>query len=267
MNFPLQNRKGKKKAGKKALVVISVLALILFMANYFSQGALTKMVRVPALALWGANEVVEDTLSAAQNSVTSKETLIKERELLKERVQELELYALNNLVLVSENEELRKLLGGERTQSEDGVLARVISHGGEFPYGTIVIKNEGTKQLPVDSLVFGGQNVALGTLMHSSTNSSLLSLFSASEKETPVLIGTGDRVTQAMLIGAGNGNMIAKIPRDADIQVDDPVVLFAQETALVGFIGDIEMQPTDAFQLVRVRTPLNIGTIRFVRIR
>lgn len=267
MSFPLQNRKIKKTPAKKLFVGVVLIVLFLFGINYVSGGFVSSVIRTPALALWGAQTAVNDTLDSTKNSIISKETLLKERDLLKERVRDLELYALNNLVLVAENRELQKLLGSENVSRRSGTLARVVSHGGEFPYGSIAIQSESGVPLQVGAPVFGAQNIILGFVSRDDFGKELITLLSAPQVETQVLIGTDERITQALVVGSGNGNMTAKIPRDADIRVDDPVVLFVGETALVGFVGVVEMEPTDAFQLVRVRTPLNIGTIRFVHVR
>ncbi|MBL4644527.1 MAG: hypothetical protein JKX80_01535 [Candidatus Pacebacteria bacterium] len=267
MNFHLQNKKKTKSLGKKFFLGFTVLIVLLLLINILTNGFIANSMRGATLALWKVNGNIQDSLDSVHNSAISREALLKERDLLKERVRDLELYALNNLVLVSENIELQNLLGNENVHLRNGVLARVISRGGEVPYGTITIASASGVPFISGSLVFGAQNVLIGSLTGGEASSSLVTLVSASDLETLVLIGTDERITQVTLVGTGNGNMTAKIPRDADIRVNDPVVLFAEETALVGLVGDIEMKPTDAFQLVRVRTPLNLSTIRFVRVR
>ncbi len=267
MNSLLQNKKDKKPAKEKLFFGFSIVIVLLFTVNFFTSGSISNVVRTPAASLWGIEGVFGNTLSTWNTALASKKALQQEMRILKERVRELELYSLNNLILVTENEELRKLLAGTSSHTNIGILAQVISRGGENPYGTIVVANSGSAPLAVGSLVFGASNVVIGSITESNKKSALVTLFSAAGEETQVLIGSGESVTQALLVGTGNGNMTTKIPRDVPIQINDPIILVTEGSALVGFIGDIETKPTDAFQHVRVRTPLNLETIRFTRVR
>lgn len=267
MNFHLQNnRQGKSTRKKKFFVSFVVLAVVLFGVNFFTKGLLSSVARTPAAALWSTSGVLGDSITTLKHSFVQKEALRNERDILKERVNELEIYALNNLVLASENEELRKLLGNKKEALNQGILARVLSRGGSLPYGTILISREEPATYTVGALAIGEHNTVLGTIAEVGTNNAMVRLLSAPGERTQVLIGADERITSASIRGRGNGNMIAEVARDADIRVDDPVVLFGKETLLVGFVGDIETQATDAFQIVRVRTPLNLETVRFLRI-
>lgn len=267
MNFHPQNsRQGKSTRRKKFFVSFIVLAVVLFGVNFFTKGSLSNVVRTPAAALWGTGGVLGDSITTLKHSFIQKETLRNERDALTERVNELEIYALNNLILASENEELRKLLGNKKESLNQGILARVLSRGGALPYGTMLISREEPAAYTVGALALGEHNAVLGTIAEVGVNNAIVRLLSAPGERTQVLIGSGERITSVSVKGRGNGNMIAEVARDADIRVDDPVVLFGKETLLVGFVGDIETQATDAFQVVRVRSPLNLETVRFLRI-
>ena len=261
------NKKATTSSGRKFLLVFVALSLAVVAGNYFSNGAIARVVRVPAAAAWSTSGIFADTLGNLQHYFAEKRALERERDELEARVRELELYALNNMVLASENEDLRRLLGSEGERLSRGILARVLSRGGAFPFGSMIISRESDVEFATGSRVYGEQNFLLGTIAQVSPNNATVRLTSASGEETEVFIGAQDRVVQATVSGIGHGNLVAELARDADVRVGDPVVLFAENTSLVGFVGNIETKPSSAFQIVRVRTPVNLETVRFVRVR
>jgi len=263
MNFHQRNNRQRGLGGKRIFLAFIVVVVALFGLNYFFSGVVAQVARTPLVALAGTTSALKDSVTTMSNVRVQKITLQKEQELLKKRIRELELYALNNLVLVSENEELRRLLGDGATQINNGILAQVLSSGGLYPYGTILISRGAFE---VGALVYGEQNIFLGTVAQVDKNTAVVQLVSGLSSKTDVIVGISPRATQATMYGRGNGNMIIEVPRDIDVRLDDPVVVAGALTTLVGFVGDIEVQSTDAFQIVRVRTPLNIKTVRFVRV-
>lgn len=267
MNFHLQSKRPKRSWGGKLLFTFLVFASLLFVANHFGNGAVAGVFRNSASAVLGASEALEVTTGYLQDSMAQKKALLKERDALKERIRGLELHALNNLILASENEELRKLLGADKSILNRGILARVLSHGGSYPYGTMLIALESSTAPSVGAVVFGEHNTVVGTVTEVSSEAVLVKLISAPGHETKVLLGSGETLTSAVVRGIGNGNMTAEIARDAEVFVGDPVVLQGKASALVGYIGSIETKPADALKTVRVRTPLNLETLRFVRVQ
>lgn len=267
MNFPLQNRtRSRVSRTRIVLGVFVVIALALFAGNYFSGGAVSGFAQSGFATLHTMEIPGSGAVASVQEALTSKRALISERERLEARVHELELYALNNLVLASENKELRALLGSATTTNK-GVLGRIVSNGELYPYGTLLVALDSEAVVSEGALVFGAGNVLVGTVIESGERTALVQLVSTPQAETPVLIGQDDRLTAAVLQGVGNGNMTAEVVRDADVRVGDPVVYLTNDTAIVGIVGAVVAKPADAFQLIRVRTPLNLSTVRFVHIR
>ncbi|MAZ67476.1 hypothetical protein CL652_01760 [bacterium] len=267
MNFHRLNKHQKRPLGGKILPAFFIFVLLLFTANYFGNGAIATIARNAATVILGTSVTLKDAADYAQDSLTQKDALLQEREALKTRIRELELYALNNLVLVSENEELRKLLGADKQRLGRGTLARVISSGGSFPYGTILVSFEAPVAPSIGSVVFGEYDTVVGTVAEFGGNTATVKLTSAPGQKTNVLIGSGEAMLSATIQGVGNGNMITEIARDATVTVGDPVVLYGTESGLVGYVGSVETKPTDALKLVRVRTPLTLDTLRFVRVQ
>ena len=267
MNSLLRNNQRKRTVKSKLLITFFVVAVVLFAMNYFSDGVVTRFTHKPLGVAVLSNDVVAGAIVSFQQTFAQKETLQNKITLLEERIVELELYELNNLVLASENEELRRLLGEKDGHLNTGILARVLSHGGSYPYGTLLISHEQEKPFAVGSLVFGAENIVLAKIVQADGKAAQAQLLAAPKNRTEVLVGVTERITQMTMEGVGNGNLLGKVARDAPISVGDPVVLREKETAIVGYVQSIETTPTDAFQNIRVRTPVNTETIRFVRVQ
>lgn len=266
MNFHLRNRDQRRGVAKKAFAFFVVVISFLFVTNYFTEGNVAQIMRKPITIVSGTNSMLGSATDSVSRIVTSKEALQNENKDLKKRIIELELYAINNMVLSSENEELRKLLGSEKNSFNNGILAPVLSIAGSYPYGVLVISQDAHTVFSVGSLVFAEQNIVLGKIEDVATNNAHVRLLSAPGESTQALIGLHGNMTDATLQGLGNGNMLAKVARDVAVIIGDPVVLLDRETAIVGYVQSIETKPTDAFQYIRVRTPVNISTIKFVRV-
>ncbi len=269
MNYHLRSntrRTGFSRTGK-VLFVFIVFAAVLFGGNYISGGTLANLIRVPAASVLGSQGLFREQLEHITYFFTSKEALQQERDVLQARVQELEVYALNNIVLSSENAELRRLLGNDGATLNNGILARVVSYGGVFPYGTILISRDAATDFTIGARVHGPNNTLIGTVVSLGEGTAMVQLLSAPGQETLALAGADERVTPITLRGIGSGNMTARVARDADIRVGDVVTRAGEEGSLIGFVGLIETKPSDAFQQVYVRVPLNINTVRFVRVQ
>ena len=262
-----QSTRKHANSRKKVFLVFVVIAVLLIGINYATSGMVGRVARMPAGVLWGAGGVFGDSVQGVRDFFTSKHALEQERDALRERVRELEVYALNNMILSSENQELRLLRGDDYNPLNPGTLARVLSRGGAFPFGALIVTHDDAAPYRVGARVFGAGNILLGSVSELTSNTATVRLISGYGEETEVLIGTDDRITQATVRGAGHGNMVTEIARDADITLGDPVVLFADETLVLGFVGDITTKPSSAFQTIRIRSPFNLESIRFVRIK
>lgn len=267
MNFHLQNKRNNHSAKWKVVAGFIILITVLFGVDYLTQGRVSQVVRTPIVLVSNTNTMTSNALTSIQQTFARKMTLQNDKERLKERIAELELYAINNMVLSAENEELRALLGDDLSSRGAGTLGTVLSRGGIYPYGTIIISHNVATPYSVGSLVFGAKNILIGKIEEVGSANATVRLVSAPAEKTTVLVGAGERLTELTIQGVGNGNMVAEVGRDAEIKIGDPVILANRESAILGYVQDIETKSTDALQRIRMRTPINIHTIRFVHVR
>ena len=268
MSYLLQSNR-KKKPGKVAFLSFIFLALVLFALNTVLGGSLSSLARVPAELAWSARASVLTGVQPIETALRTKQSLVLENANLQKRIRELELYALNNQIVVTENTQLRRLLGVDSGDSiQAGILATVHSAGGVVPFGVLLAKNETRASVAVGSIAYADDTIAIGRVVQSSGEGSVaVELFSAPSVETRVMLVDEERPVAFTLVGNSLGNLVAQVARDADVREGDVLVLRSNPRAVVGVVGSVETTATEAFQTVRVRTPVNLSTLQYIRLR
>ena len=98
MNYHLRsNRRRAVPRTGKLLFGFVIIAVLLLGGNYVTNGMVAEVVRVPAASVLGTHGVFVEQFERIAHVFSAKATLQREREALKGRVQELEIYALNNI--------------------------------------------------------------------------------------------------------------------------------------------------------------------------
>ena len=259
-------RSPKRRIG---VLLLTVFAALIFSVNYFTDGAIAMAVRASATSILGTQGVLGEYAHELTTIMQTQQALMNERDALLARVEELELYAINNTALVYENRELRALFAGLSDTTPRGELATILSRAGDMPYGTMLISRDVAASYDIGARVYSSGRVAIGTVTEIGDNHAVITLFSAPGQETPVILGLEENTdtVASLLEGRGNGNMVAVIPREIIVQKYSPVILQDGEMAVVGFVGSIEQESVSAFQTLRIRTPVNLHTLRFVEVR
>lgn len=263
MNFRPQNKNNARARCPRLFFWFGVLVILVFIINHFSGGALGAIVRTPAVAVLDEKGVINTVLTTVHTAVQSKRALEREAERLSARVAELEIYALNNKVLVDENNQLRSLLGSA-SSAPSSVLEHVRSRMGTFPYGTFIISREHSAAVVVGAYVTSAEAVVLGSVARVDNRLATVELFSAPQRETEVYVGMLEQQSPMTLTGMGMGNMRGSIARDATIEVGDVVRLVSFPQGVVGVVGSVTMKPSDAQKVVHVVVPIRLDQVERV---
>jgi|TARA_Y100000310_G_scaffold159619_1_gene159195 rod shape-determining protein MreC len=239
--------------------MLLILSLGILFLNTVTNQSISKFLRSIASPIWRVEaRVVASPLGAY---FLSKESLLKENKELKNRLNEAKLDLLLFPVLESENKELKLLLG--RVSGDTRLLATVLVPPHRNKYDTLVIDIGEDQPVSKGDLVVAHPNVPIGIISSLNGKTALVSLFSDPDRETNSLISG---VGPTTLVGLGGGNFKIELPRSAVVNVGDVVRLPDLESRVVGVVGEIEANPTDAFKKIIVNSPINIFSLRFVEI-
>lgn len=255
------NKKGNKN--KKALIVALVIVLFLAAAGII-------MAKIPdligagarslGLPLWRAKADISESADSFSNSFRTRRAILEENESLKKELDEIRARLINFDTLNGEYARLLADFGREVGQSR--TLASVLVRPPQSPYDTVILDIGSRDGVREGDGVFGSGGVALGKISEISGNTAKAVLFSRAGSKTTALIARNN--LSVVLVGRGGGGFEIDAPQDADITENDVLVMPFLETAIVGFVLEIESNVKSAFKRVLVQSPVNISELRFV---
>jgi cell shape-determining protein MreC len=105
----------------------------------------------------------------------------------------------------------------------------------------------------------------LGEISQSFKNTSTVLLYSTSEHQTPVLIGTSS--LQALAVGRGGGTYEIKLPRNTGVAVGDMVVFASSSAKIMGKIEVINTSATDSFERALFKNLIDVSAISLVTVQ
>lgn len=243
---------------------IGVVVLALFVLAFLSPAVpkpVTDVAHKAATPVWATRNAMVSAVYGAVAILETKEDLIKQNNALYDEISTLRREAFEADVLREENGRLRELLN--RPESGEAVAASVLSRPSSSPYDTVIIDAGEQAGIQKGNIVSVEGGVAVGTVSDVYSDTSLVVLFSAPGKATPVLISAAT-ATPAVAEGWGGGNFTVRLPRDAAVEVDDPVILPTLSPHVFAVVESVESDESDSFQVVRFRVPVNVSTLRHV---
>lgn len=235
-----------------------LISVALFGFDTLTGGLVRSYARTMGTLSWSA---LAGAISTVDESglLTTRRALVSENDALKDEIALREEHFVRFHELEAENEILRALARLAEIE-EVGVSARVLSSFNVSPYGTFLIdagKNDG---VVVGSIVLTPGGFVFGSVSDvDSHTATVLSLF-APTREVEAHAGDVAFVVQ----GRGGGNAIAEVPRDAEVNVEDAVIIPEFGGRPAGIIGAIESASSSATQTFFIRFPANLDTLDFV---
>ncbi len=261
MKINYRRQHNNKRNLSRALFILLLLSAVT--AILYSAGLLSKITQSIYTKSSSISTSIESITDNIINIFTPKSEVVKENQKLRTQLQELQITALYNKSLLSENSDLHKLLNNQISDQDgqkSGVLARIISYR-DIPYGTILAKTESENSVAVGDWVNFG-NWTIGKVAKVNESIILITLLTNSGDAYDVVVGdwTGT------LLGRSNGIGKIILPRTEAVEIGMSVSLPSANGLIIGFVESIDRSDENSMQTVLVRTPLNLDTLRFVTI-
>lgn len=242
--------------------VCALLALFAFGFGW-EQETLTRSAHTLGAPVWHARESLLSVAYVAFESVSTKESLVRENKALQEELSRLRRENFQTKILASENKKLKTMLG--RTPSETTVLVSVLRGPDASPYDTLVIDAGEKAGVTAGALARVQGGVAIGFVKEVYAESALVSLFSAYGEELGVILGQAT-TTHVTAIGQGDGMFMISVPGSFLVAEGDPIRVPSLMGELVASVEEIQKDASGAFSKVYFRTPVNLSSVRFVEI-
>ncbi len=262
MTYTLDKQKRNKKV-RNTFFVIFIFLLIFYFNNSLAKilGSFTHIILKPVLAI-GSN--MNTRIHNINSYFISKNTLLKENDLLKNQSLELESKFANYQSLENENQSLKELLGrlGENHQY---ILATILAKPNITLFDTLVLDIGGDKGVAVGDIVFAYGNIPLGKVSEVYTKTSKVTLFTNPGEKTNAVISSTN--TYVDLIGRGGGNFEIILPRDFTLSEGENVLLPDLNNYLIAKVVSTISDARDSYQKALLISPVNIQELKFVQVR
>ncbi|MEX0917282.1 MAG: rod shape-determining protein MreC [Candidatus Paceibacterota bacterium] len=262
MKFHPRPKKNNNKGKLLLLLLVGVLLLVAFY-NPPIPRALSSFTHSLGIPLWSAKNFIVEESALVIGALRPQEELMEENRDLKERVALLEFQNLTREALLNENRDLKRLLGRDDA-TRNRVLAIVLSRPPSTSFDTLIIDVGAEDGITEGASVFFTGELLLGEVEEVFETSSKVVLFSSSGVKTEVLLGEGQ--VEAVAEGRGSGNFLMLLPRDVPVKEGDVALMPHLENRFLGSVKEIHRNPTDSFQRILFRLPINPRAIRFVEV-
>lgn len=260
MSFHLQPKPRKNISFRRARIIVGlILVLVIFMEIIFPN-TWSNLTVVIAKPFWKSREAVANVFLGS-NFLATRSSLQKENQLLRDENEKLR-ERMNEIdILKADNTIFRNTLS--LTKSIRTSAYSIIVHPSQTPYDVLILEpKEGVTPQAGSRVVLG--NVALGTVVQSDSLFLKVDMYSSHGRETEGrLLPSGEPL---ILTGKGAGNFTVKVPRDMGAQIGQLVVLPGDTAFALARIASIEESEKDSFKQLRLISPKNIFSLRFVEI-
>lgn len=219
---------------------------------------------VPIISpLWKGENIVVRTVSGWVEFMRSKESLIEENAMLKERLSSMELELSS--VSLSRNQEAVLLSTLNRTTESGGILASVLVRPPQSLYDFLIVDAGTDEEVSLGAKAYMPEGPELGVVTEVFSNQARIKLFTSSGEETGAVLERHG--VPVVLEGIGGGNFRIRVPRETEVAIGDRILSAGLEGSLLAVVGNITLEPTDSFKEVLAKSPMSIFSTRFILIR
>ncbi len=193
----------------------------------------------------------------------TKQSFMRENELLQAQILELEARVAERNIFARENEELKRVLG--RTEGNTFILSAVLAKPPKSVYDTLLIDGGASIGLVKGQGVYAHGRIPIGVIEDVRSDSALVRLFSSPGEKTDVrLLPLGVDVT---LVGRGGGAFSATVPHDIELTSDVTAVSIGLFQNIIAEFEKVTSDSRDVAQTALFASPMNMSELTFVQIR
>ncbi len=258
MNYRL-DKKYKRRNYTLVLVVVLIVIFFLFRAGKFN--FVSDFLSRAVTPIWKTEIAFTDVF--LKEVFTSKKDLIRQNEILKNRLNESEVQLLQASLLEKENESLKEIF--LRSVGENNLIATILSKPNKSAYGTLIIDVGEADGAKVDDLVFAFGNVVIGEIESVDKNSSKVVLYSSPGYISQATLENTGRYFNAK--GRGAGDFEINFPRELDVEIGQIFLYPSVNNYVVGIVESVMFDPRDSYKKVLFRSAANIQELKWVQVK
>lgn len=258
MSFHLHPR--QRNTTKRGAVIITITALLILGIYALAPSFFSGLLRKVASPINTSKQYISKVISGTK-FWSSKASLVDENIRLRKQNEALEEKLIDYSMIRTQNEELRGVLS-MRT-GRQAVGATVVLHVPQSPYDFYTLQLPDGHRVSVGNVIVVGRT-AIGKIVEVNGRYAKAELFSSPKVQTEVrLLKNGTPLT---LLGRGGGNFSLSAPRDLDIANGDILTYSEDPEFALAVVRSVEETESDSFKQVRLLSPQNIFTQRYVEV-
>ena len=262
MSYTLDKQRKNKKIKNLIFVILIFLIIIYFNKPIFQTISNLSLNLGKPFLVFGNN--TKTRLHNFSSYFISKNNLLKENDILKNKNLELESKLVNYQSLENENLNLKELLG-RLGENHTYILATILAKPNTTLYDTLVLDVGSKDGILVGDIVFAYGNIPLGKVSEVYAKNSKVTLFSSSGEKTNAIISSTN--TYIDLIGRGGGNFEIILPRDFTLEEGESVLFPDLKNYVIAKVVSTISDARDSYQKALLISPINIQELKFVQIR
>ncbi|HBH71468.1 MAG: hypothetical protein UU88_C0001G0073 [Parcubacteria group bacterium GW2011_GWC1_42_11] len=256
-----RSKQGNVFSNRKNIILSIFIAVSIFFLLYSPvRKVLTQSVHNVAIVVWEIGSSVSGALDSFVTNFKTKDSLVKENDILNEALSIMSAQVLDRNLLVERVARLEEALG--RSSGDNRVVAKVLVGPGRSPYDTLVIDAGTENGVKVGDLVSYAGSGVIGEIIEAASSSAKIKIYSSYGDEQLVIVGAQHLPVTAY--GRGMGNFEAMVPQDSSVVIGDTVV--TKENLILGAVTFIEEEPANPFKRIFFRVPFNITEINLVEV-
>jgi len=258
MNYRLDN---KYKKRNYTLIAIIFLIFLFFLFRGGKLNFISSFLNRAVTPIWKTEIAFTDVF--LKEVFTSKKDLIRQNEMLKNRLQESNVELLQSSLLEKENEALKQIF--LRSTGENNVIATILAKPNHSLYGALIIdvgEDDGVKP---EDLVFALGNVVIGEIESVEKSSAKVVLYSSPGYISQVTLENTGRYFNAK--GRGAGDFEIQFPRELDVEAGQIFLYPSINNYLVGVVESVLFDPRDSYKKVLFRSVANIQELKWVQVK
>lgn len=261
MSYLLDKKIKEKKIFRIIFCIVILIILFYFRSGVFNGLSNISQIIFRPILIVGNN--IGEKFTNLRAYFISKNSLYLDNENLKSQILESEADRANYFSVVSENQNLKEVLG-RKDPKINMILGAILGKPNQSPYDTLVIDTGEAQGIKAGDTVFALGNVPIGRIAEVYTNSSKVILFSNPGEKTQAIISGRDIFME--LVGRGGENFEMILPRDFSLQKGDQVVMPGINSYVLAIVETVISDPRDPFNKVLLVSPVNVQELKFVEV-
>jgi len=262
MSFHQRNKNFLVRENQNKSIILPIIAVVFFIA-VFSIPFTRNLLFSAGSPLWEFKNNISSFFSDNLGVLNSKISLLKENSILKDQVLTKTKEQVLFDILKKENDDLKSVLNRKKWD-QNLLLGTVLVKPFLSVYDTLIIDVGSVNEVEVGDKVVADGNTYIGYISEVYDTTSKVVLYSSPGEKVKILIGNSNIEKEA--IGIGGGNFKVEIPKEVDVKEGDSVVIPSISPNIFGVIEKVESKPSDSFQVILFKNPVNISELKWVEV-